>query len=55
MPDRVRITEGEMRVILFAVEHGYRQCEKSQNLQAALASVHNMYRIDDKLDSPKAS
>jgi hypothetical protein len=44
MPDRVRVSEGQMRLILFAVEHGYRQCEKGQSLQAALASVHAMYR-----------
>lgn len=47
MPDRVRISEGQMRLILFAVEHGYRQCEKGQNLQAALASVHAMYRVEE--------
>lgn len=34
-----------MRLILFAVEHGYRQCEKGSNLQATLASVHAMYRV----------
>lgn len=47
MPDRVRVTEGQMRLMLFAVEHGYRQCEKGHNLQAALASVHAMYRCQD--------
>lgn len=47
MPDRVRISEGQMRLILIAVEHGFRQYEKGQNLQAALASVHDMYRVDE--------
>lgn len=45
MPDRTIITEGQMRLILFAVEHGYVQCEKGNNLQAALATVHEMYRV----------
>jgi hypothetical protein len=52
MIDRTRITEGEMRVILFAVEHGYRQCEKGHNLQAALASVHAMFCVGEKVDKP---
>lgn len=48
MPDRVRISEGQMRLILFAVEHGYRQCEKGSNLEAAIASVHSMYRVAEQ-------
>lgn len=46
MADRVKISEAQMRVIMIAVEHGFRQCEKGQNLQAALASVHDMYCVD---------
>ncbi len=49
MPDRVTVSEGQMRLILFAVEHGYRQCEKGQNLQAALHTVHEMYRTDGRV------
>ena len=55
MPDRVRVTEGQMRLILFAVEHGFRKCEKGENLQAALASVHLMYRVDDTAIAPMTS
>ena len=49
MTDKTRITEGEMRVILFAVEHGYRQCENGRNLQAALASVHAMFVVRESI------
>jgi hypothetical protein len=51
MTDRTRITEGEMRVILFAVEHGYRQCEKGSNRQAALASVHAMFCVGERAEA----
>jgi hypothetical protein len=45
MFDRIKLTQSQMNVMLLAVEHGYRQCEKGHNLQAALASVFELYEV----------
>ena len=42
---RFQITQGQMNLILMAVDHGYRMCERGHNLQAALASVFDLYEV----------
>lgn len=44
---KIRLTNAQMNVMLVAVEHGYKQCEKGANLQTALGSVHDMYEVED--------
>lgn len=43
--ERLKISQQQMNLILMAVEHGVRQCEKGRNLQAALASVFELYEV----------
>lgn len=48
--ERVKISQSQMNVMLLAVEHGYKQCEKGHNLQAAMASVFELYEVAKPLD-----
>lgn len=43
--EKIALTQDKMNVMLLAVEHGYKQCEKGHNLQAALASVFEIYEV----------
>ena len=43
---KMKISHQQMNLILMAVEHGVRQCEKGNNLQAALASVFDLYEVE---------
>lgn len=43
--EKIALTQSQMNVMLLAVEHGYKQCEKGHNLQAALASVFDLYEV----------
>lgn len=45
MTERIKLTQGQMNIMLVAVEHGYRQCEKGANLGTALASVYDLYEV----------
>lgn len=42
---KIALTQSQMNVMLVAVEHGFKQCEKGNNLQAALASVFDLYEV----------
>lgn len=48
--ERIKISQSQMNVMLLAVEHGYKQCEKGHNLQAAMASVFELYEVAKPLD-----
>ncbi len=43
---KMKVTNQQMNLILMAVEHGVRQAEKGNNLQAALASVFDLFEVD---------
>lgn len=43
--EKIAITQGQMNLVLMAVEHGFRQCEKGNNLEAARASVFELYEV----------
>jgi hypothetical protein len=43
--EKIKLTQSQMNVMLVAVEHGYKQCEKGNNIQAALASVFDLYEV----------
>lgn len=45
MAEKIKLTNAQMNVMLVAVEHGYKQCEKGANLEAALASVYDLYEV----------
>lgn len=45
LPPPIPISQQQMNLILMAVEHGYRQCEKGNNLEAALVSVFSLYVV----------
>lgn len=45
MMEKIALTSDQMNVMLVAVEHGFKQCEKGNNLQAALASVYDLYEV----------
>lgn len=49
MTEKIRLTNAQMNVMLVAVEHGFKQCEKGVNLQAALASVYDLYEVGKPL------
>lgn len=42
----IKITQAEMNAMLIGVEHGIRQHEKGQNLQAALTSVYEQFEVE---------
>lgn len=42
---KIMLNNAQMNLMLVAVEHGYKQCEKGVNLKAALASVYDMYEV----------
>lgn len=43
--ERIKITQGQMNLMLAAVEHGFREHERGKNLQAAIASIFDMYEV----------
>jgi hypothetical protein len=43
--ERISLTQSQMNVMLVAVEHGYKQREKGASLEAALASVFDLYEV----------
>ncbi len=43
---RICVSHGQMNIILMAVEHGFRQCERGANLETALKSVFDLYEIE---------
>lgn len=43
--EKIKLTQAQMNIMLVAVEHGYKQCEKGMNLQAAMASVFDLYEV----------
>lgn len=43
--EKIAITQGQMNLVLMAVEHGFKQREKGNNLEAALASVFELYEV----------
>lgn len=43
--EKIKLTQGQMNVMLLAVEHGYKQHEKGASLEAALASVFELYDV----------
>lgn len=42
----IKITQSEMNAMLVGVEHGVRECEKGQNLQAAMASIFKNFEVE---------
>jgi hypothetical protein len=42
---KIRVTLGQMNMLLVAVEHGFREHERGKNLQGALASVYDLYEV----------
>lgn len=45
MPEKIIVTQREMNLILMALEHGFRECERGKNLEAALVGVFDLYRV----------
>lgn len=43
--DPIPVTQGQMNLILTAVEHGFREHERGKNLEGALAGVFQLYRV----------
>lgn len=43
--EKIKITHAQMNLILMAVEHGFRQHERGNNLQGALAIILDLYEI----------
>src|SRR5690348_121297 len=41
--EKIALTQSQMNLMLVAVEHGFKQCEKGLNLEAALVSVFDLY------------
>lgn len=41
----IAVTHQQMNLILMAVEHGFREHERGKNLQGALSSVFDLYRV----------
>lgn len=44
----VIITQQQLGVILIAVEHGFKACERGWNLDKAKQSVYELYQIEEK-------
>jgi hypothetical protein len=43
--EKIRITMSQMNTMLVAVEHGYKQREKGNSIEQALASVYDLYEV----------
>jgi len=43
--ERIALTQGQMNLVLMAVEHGFREHERGKNLQGALESVFKLYKV----------
>jgi len=43
--EKIALTQSQMNLMLVAVEHGFKQCEKGFNLEAALMSVFDLYEV----------
>ena len=43
--EKIALTQNQMNVMLVAVEHGFRAREKGQSLEAAMASVFDIYEV----------
>ncbi len=43
--EKIKISLGQMNLMLMAVEHGFKQHEKGKNLDAAWASLYDMYEV----------
>jgi len=41
----IALTRGQMNLVLMAVEHGFRECERGKNLQGALEGVFRLYKV----------
>ena len=42
---KLAVSQGQMNLILMAVEHGFREGERGKNLEGALASVFELYEV----------
>ena len=55
MSSPIYVTQTQMNLILTAVEHGFRQAEKGNNLEKALSSVFEMYACTERVGDPRAN
>lgn len=44
--EKTKVTLGMMNLALVAIEHGYKQCERGNNLEAALLSAYDLFEIE---------
>lgn len=44
--EKIKLTNSQMNLMLVAVEHGFQQCEKGNNLEAAFMSVYDLYEVE---------
>jgi hypothetical protein len=47
---QIPVSQQQMNLILMAVEHGFREHERGKNLQGALASVFEIYRVNPSME-----
>lgn len=43
--EKIQVTQQQMNLILMAVEYGYKQAEKGNNLEAAWRSIFDLYEV----------
>lgn len=44
--EKIKLTQSQMNIMLLAVEHGFKQHEKGNNLEAALMSIYDLYEVE---------
>lgn len=45
---KIKISLSQMNVMLLAVEHGYKECEKGHSLEKAMVTIFDIYEVERK-------